>query len=263
MTSSDAPSPAEERRRRVGRAAVFALVTAAVLFGVGGLVRSRWDPLISFDDDAVGTLVGITVDNPWLLDAAHVWELVTQPFLLHTLGTLLCLWAWLRRGMRTRAWWAFGTLMASWVVGLGAKYVFQRARPVIEDPVSEAPGYSFPSGHALNSAAFATTVVILLWPLVTRRLLRGVLVAAAVVLVAVTMADRMFLGVHYPSDVTVGVVTGAGLALASFAGFVGWSPRRPEVVDDPDATPSSTREESDGGPVDDASTARPRQHRES
>ena len=67
------------------------------------------------------------------------------------------------------------------------------------------------------------------------------------------MADRMFLGVHYPSDVTVGVVTGAGLSIASFAGFVGWSPRRPDEVDDPDTPRAGTADE----------PLRPRQHRES
>lgn len=50
-------------------------------------------------------------------------------------------------------------MMLAWMVGLGAKYLFQRARPVLEDPVSTSPGYSFPSGHALNSAAWATIVV--------------------------------------------------------------------------------------------------------
>ena len=93
------------------------------------------------------------------------WQWVTQPIRLYLVGTLLCLWVWLAKGLRTRAWWAFGTMMVAWFIGLSAKYVFQRARPVVEDPVSQAPGYSFPSGHALNSAAWATTVVILLWPL--------------------------------------------------------------------------------------------------
>ena len=239
MTSTDAASPPRTRTRRLGRAVAFGLATAAVLFGVGGLVRSQWDPLISFDDAAIEVLVGYTREQPWLLDVADVWELVTQPLLLHTLGSLLCLWLWLGKGMKTRAWWGFGTLMASWVVGLTAKYVFQRARPVIEDPVSEAPGYSFPSGHALNSAAFVTTVVILLWPLVQRRLWRGVLVAAGVAVVGVTIADRMFLGVHYPSDVTVGVLTGSGLALASYAGYSGWNPTDARRSGGPDTTQES------------------------
>ena len=135
---------------------------------------------------------------------------MTQPIRLYLVGTLLCLWVWLAKGLRTRAWWAFGTMMVAWFIGLSAKYVFQRARPVVEDPVSQAPGYSFPSGHALNSAAWATTVVILLWPLLKPLWARVTAVVLAVVVVLVTALDRVLLGVHYPSDVTVGVITGVG-----------------------------------------------------
>ena len=60
---------------------------------------------------------------------------ITQPIRLYFVGTLLCLWVWLAKGLRTRAWWAFGTMMVAWMIGMAAKYVFQRARPVVEDPV--------------------------------------------------------------------------------------------------------------------------------
>ena len=50
----------------------------------------------------------------------------------------------------------------------------------------------------------------------------------------VTALDRVFLGVHYPSDVTVGIITGVGLVLASYAGYVGWNPPDPNDADDPD-----------------------------
>ena len=56
----------------------------------------------------------------------------------------------------------------------------------------------------------------------------------AVVVVGTTAVDRVLLGVHYPSDVTVGVLTGVGLALASYAGYVGWNPPHPTEAEDPD-----------------------------
>ena len=42
-----------------------------------------------------------------------------------------------------------------------------------------------------------------------------------------TALDRVFLGVHFPSDVTAGVLMGSGLALASYAGYRGWNPAHP------------------------------------
>jgi membrane-associated phospholipid phosphatase len=213
MTSTDARAHQQTRARRLGRAAAYGVVVAAVFFTVGFLVRSKWDPLINADEAAF------------------------LPRNLYAIGTVLCLWVWLRKGLRTRAWWAFGTMMVAWFIEYAAKLVFQRARPVVEDPVSKAPGFSFPSGHALGSAAFFTTAVLLLWPIVTSRVWRGVMVTVSVVLVVLTALDRTFLGVHYPSDVTVGVVTGAGLVLASYAGYARWNPRDREAAHDPDLDP--------------------------
>jgi membrane-associated phospholipid phosphatase len=249
MTSDDATARGGSRTRRLGTAAAYAAATAVALFGAGFLVRSRWGPLVDADAAAVSATTSATRDHPHLLDALVVWQRVTEPRNLYVVGLLICLWVWFGKGLRTRAWWAFGTMMLAWFVGFAAKLVVQRARPIVEDPVSEAPGFSFPSGHALNSAAFATAVVILLWPVVTAHAWRAVIVTAAVVVVALTALDRVFLGVHYPSDVAVGVLTGVGLVLASYAGYVGWNPPDvPGTAEDPD-TGSTTSAGSRRDPV--------------
>ena len=228
------PDPAPTRARRLGRAAAYAIPVAAILFGVGFLVRSQWGPLQSLDDAVIDSTTSFTRPRDGVRSFLIFWQELTQPIKLYTVGTALCLWVWLAKGLRTRAWWAFGTMMLAWMIGLGAKYLFQRARPFVEDPVSEAPGYSFPSGHALNSAAWATTVVILLWPLLRPRAAKVAAVVLAVLFVGLTAFDRVLLGVHYPSDVTGGVLTGVGLALASYAGYTGWNPPHPEDAEDPD-----------------------------
>lgn len=208
------------RAQRLARALTYALPTAAVLFGVGLLVRSEWDPLIRLDEALIERATAYTRPREGLTDVLVHWQELTQPFKLYLVGTALCLWAWLAKDLRSRAAWAFVTMMLAWMVGLGAKYLFQRARPILDDPVSTSPGYSFPSGHALNSAAWATIVVLLVWPLLRSTASRVVAVTAAVTMVTLTASDRVLLGVHFPSDVTVGVITGVGLALASYAGYV-------------------------------------------
>ncbi len=242
VPSDDEPTTESSRLRRLGRSWVYAAVIAVVFFGTGFLVRSKWDPLINLDDAAIRTLVPITRDHPWLLDFWLFWQAAFLPRNLYAVGTVLCLWVWLGKGLRTRSWWAFGTMMFAWFVEFAGKFVFQRARPVVEDPVSKAPGYSFPSGHAVGSAAFFTTVVLLLWPIVERRAWRVVMVTVSAVCVVLTALDRNFLGVHYPSDVTVGVVTGVGLVLASYAGYAGWNPPSPtRPPTDPDTGPTRSR----------------------
>jgi membrane-associated phospholipid phosphatase len=242
VSSTTTQTPTRTHGRRLRRAFAYGLVVAVVLFGVGFLVRSKWGPLQTFDDEIIAAATSFTRPRDGLRSFLITWQWLTQPIRLYLVGTALCLWVWLAKGLRTRAWWAFGTMMVAWFIGLVAKLAFQRARPVVEDPVSEAPGYSFPSGHALNSAAFSTIVVILLWPLLKPLWARVTAVALAVVVILVTALDRVFLGVHYPSDVTVGIVTGVGLALASYAGYVGWNPPDPTEADDPDVGPTTSQE---------------------
>lgn len=257
MNSHDTPERDPTRARRLGRAAAYAIPVTVVLFGVGFLVRSRWGPLQGLDDAVIDASTAYTRPRDGLRSFLVFWQELTQPIRLYAVGTLLCLWVWLTRGLHTRAWWAFGTMMLAWMIGLGAKYVFQRARPVVEDPVSEAPGYSFPSGHALNSAAWATIVVILLWPLLKPRAAKVTAVVLAVLFVGLTALDRVLLGVHYPSDVTVGVLTGVGLGLASYAGYTGWNPPHPTQVEDPDADAVDTADAADSGAHRDRNTTHP------
>lgn len=239
-SSDDVPTRQRSRVRRLARAAVFTSVVAVVLFGVGYLVRSQWSPLQSLDDDVIDRATAFTRERPGFRAALVFWQELTQPLNLYVVGTLLCLGVWLRGGLRTRAWWCFGTMMFAWMVGLLAKLVVQRSRPLVEDPVSEAPGFSFPSGHALNAAAWATLVVVLVWPLVRPAVGRAVLVVTAGLVIVLTALDRVFLGVHFPSDVTVGVITGVGLAVASYAGYSGWNPPEPTQMHDPDAATTTT-----------------------
>ena len=136
------------------------------------------------------------------------------------LASGVALWAWLARGLRNRALWAFVTMMVAWPVGLLVKELVQRARPVVDEPISHSPGYSFPSGHAFNVAVVTTVLVFLLWPVLGAAARRVVpTVAAAVALVVGT--DRMFLGVHFPSDVAAGWILGAGITFSSWLGFIG------------------------------------------
>jgi undecaprenyl-diphosphatase len=242
MSSTTAQTPTRTQGRRLGRAFAYGVAVAVVLFGVGFLVRSKWGPLQALDDEVIAAATSFARPRDGLRSFLITWQWLAQPIRLYVVGTALCLWVWLAKGLRTRAWWAFGTMMVAWFIGLVAKSVFQRARPVVEDPLSRAPGYSFPSGHALNSAAWATIVVILLWPLLQPLWARVTAVVIATLIVLVTALDRVLLGVHYPSDVTVGVLTGVGLALASYAGYVGWNPPDPTAADDPDVGPNTMQE---------------------
>ena len=90
------------------------------------------------------------------------------------------------------------------------KLLIARPRPPGELLVG-APGYSFPSGHTLNSTVTYGLVALVAWrsrlPLPVRR----ILVAGLVVLIVLIGLSRIALGVHYPSDVLAGWLAGTAI----------------------------------------------------
>ena len=93
------------------------------------------------------------------------------------------------------------------------KRLWRRARPAVIKPLIEATGFSFPSGHAATAAAFYLSLAFIL----NRHLkTQGRIVnAVAATLIALVALSRVYLGVHYASDVLGGIVLGAGWAFVT------------------------------------------------
>jgi undecaprenyl-diphosphatase len=218
MATSTA-SPQVARAGRLARGAVAMVLFVVPVLLLGFAVRQKFDPLIRLDNDLIRSATGFTRRHG-LADTLLSLEGISRPFVLYILASALCLWAWLGKGLRSRALWAFVTMMVGWNIGLLAKTLVGRARPVVDDPISHSPGYSFPSGHAFNAAVVSTVVVFLLWPLLSS-VGHRVAVALAVVFALVVGLDRIFLGVHFPSDVLAGYVLGVGITFSSWLGFIG------------------------------------------
>jgi undecaprenyl-diphosphatase len=87
------------------------------------------------------------------------------------------------------------------------KIVVGRDRPTFDQVLAVATGGSFPSGHAMNSTIVYGTLFALS-ALAWSRPVRRRVATAASALVAAIAASRVYLGVHYPSDVVVGVLLG-------------------------------------------------------
>jgi len=89
-----------------------------------------------------------------------------------------------------------------------------RARPEIVPHLVEAAGYSFPSGHSTSSAIVYLTIAGLVTQITRGASARTYVLACAILLVTVIGISRVYLGVHWPSDVLAGWSFGTLWALA-------------------------------------------------
>ncbi|MBA3949176.1 MAG: phosphatase PAP2 family protein [Acidobacteria bacterium] len=92
------------------------------------------------------------------------------------------------------------------------KTTFARPRPTVVPHLREVFTYSFPSGHAALSAIVYLTIGVLLFEVVRGRAARLYCLGVAMTATALVGFSRVFLGVHYPSDVLAGWAAGIGWA---------------------------------------------------
>ena len=94
------------------------------------------------------------------------------------------------------------------------KDLFQRARPDLHRLI-EIGGYSFPSGHAMSAMAVYGALAFLLWRHTSTRFGRSVLILFSAMMIFMIGISRVYLGVHYPSDIIGGYfASGFWLAVA-------------------------------------------------
>lgn len=187
------------------------------------VVRRRWQallalllgiliPLAAFGAlaDDVWEKEGIPWDGP-VLRAIHAhadplmdpW-VVALTRIAYQFGTVpaavgLVLWLAYRRRRRDAVFVALAVGGAGVLMTL-LKLLFRRGRPTLWKSLAPETDYAFPSGHATLNTALAAAVVLLLWS--TRW--RWPALALAVSWVAVVDLSRLYLGVHFPSDVAAG-----------------------------------------------------------
>jgi undecaprenyl-diphosphatase len=139
---------------------------------------------------------------------------------------VMLLLAWLHGIVGTLAlalllgWWLRGRLEPYWLLALAAavpgglvlnfalKLAFHRARPHFHDPVLILPTYSFPSGHALSATVVYGFIACYVVRHARTRPVRVATVLLACALVALVAFSRLYLGVHYLSDVLAGIAEG-------------------------------------------------------
>ena len=126
------------------------------------------------------------------------------------LGVLIVL-ASIFLGLRRRWRWAGYLVITTGLGGLlnlQLKAYFARARPDLAEALRSAHGYSFPSGHAMGSAVVFGAFAYLAFRILTRWRPRSAALAFSVSMIVAISASRIYLGVHWISDIGAGIAAG-------------------------------------------------------
>jgi len=194
------------------------LLGLAVLTALAGIGVRAWAP--GFDAQALRAIAGGR--NATLTSIAWV---VTEAGSFVLLAPLSIAFLLLRRWKRPADDIALVVIAAgSALLPFVVKLIVARPRPTIEH-LSHLSSLSFPSEHTTQAAAIYLTIAIMLSQSLTRGW-REAAIALGVVIALAVAWSRVYLGVHYPTDVTAGLVLGWSWALLVFH----WA--RPKLIQD-------------------------------
>ena len=125
-----------------------------------------------------------------------------------------------------RRWRLLVTLAVCMAGGLALnvamKFAFHRARPVLDQPLLTLSSYSFPSGHVLGSTVLYGLLVVWMFVVTRRAGVRLLALGVALAAIATVAFTRMYLGVHFLSDVGAAFLEGVAwlaLSLSALAEF--------------------------------------------
>ncbi|GLY05693.1 MULTISPECIES: phosphatase PAP2 family protein [Actinoplanes] len=201
------------------RSVLGLIVVAAIGLGFGVLlllVRFNWEPLQNLDRSVTDSL------NRWASGSESTVAVLEQissfggrgvliPLVVLAVAVLL-----IRRRPRPALYLAV-TGAGALILDPSLKSLIGRLRPVVEVPVAQAPGNSFPSGHALG-ATVVYGMLVLVFLAAVRPRWRPVTAGLAAVLVAAIGFTRVALGVHFLSDVVGGILLGlAWISVTAYA----------------------------------------------
>jgi YegS/Rv2252/BmrU family lipid kinase len=194
-----------------------------VLFAVlGYLVTGDRAPLDAFDTE--GKQLEDWADNSSLfIDVLRGIELAFGTTGMTILTIILVVALFLRRH-RWAALLAAVVMVATSLATSGLKIWLGRDRPEWQGDLGLLNSFSFPSGHASSTAAYACLLIMLLVLFVRRASLRRLGITLAVAMWLVVCLDRVLLGRHFPTDVIAGSLLGIGFFFLALA-FIDPRPR--------------------------------------
>ncbi len=147
-----------------------------------------------------------------------------QSKLTTSIALLISLWFGFQKRIALALWFFPSILLGEITLKL-LKHLVARPRPATNGELALAHGFSFPSGHALASALFYGSLALLLCYSNANNRIKTIGAVVLLFWIFLMAYDRVYLGVHYPSDVLGGFLLGVAWSCCSLALYLGFLKR--------------------------------------
>ncbi|NIK70548.1 MULTISPECIES: phosphatase PAP2 family protein [unclassified Paenibacillus] len=191
------------------RSFVFTILILFVFGWIAQLVSGQ--RIAVFDNNVTDAIRGVRSDAMTVVMRVFT-ELGSEFMVILIVIAFSSLFAFI--GYRRELIFYLGVIVSSALLNLVLKTIFQRARPDI-NRIIEASGFSFPSGHSMSAFTLYGITIYFLWKHLKYRWMRAAVILVGVVIIAMIGISRIYLGVHYPSDVIGGYLVSAAWLMMS------------------------------------------------
>lgn len=188
------------------------ILTSGLALSIGLLILFSWLAEEVWEGDTFKFDASVreyvhTFANPILTDVMRALSFVGSTVFLVSLGSILIIIFFVTKHRRRAIVFMITTVGASILIWL-LKHTFQRPRPEPYFRISLPNSDSFPSGHSLGSFCFYGALAAIIINRTEKRWLKISTVICAALLILLIGISRIYLGVHYPSDVLAGFSIG-------------------------------------------------------
>lgn len=213
----------DPERRYELRALLFAIAIVLVAVPFSTLLFNVLGegPLTRADGDVANRLNDLVHESPVAVRLLEVISWLGKPVWFYIVIGATVFWLW-RRSQHRLIVFLVVTSVGGGLVDTAVKILVNRPRPVVDHPVHVAFGKSFPSGHAMSSLVCYGALLLVFLPVLRSQTARRIAVAGTALLILAIGTSRLFLGVHFVTDVIGGYVLGAAWLIGAVAVFEIW-----------------------------------------
>jgi undecaprenyl-diphosphatase len=213
-TKKTAPQALTAQKQGAAKRSTFRLIlgvllsfaAAAVFAWVYDQVKDKNRLTTGFDDALLFWMH--RHQAPWLTTLAKVLAFMGSPPVIVSIAVVAALVGIFWRKVRGAAWTLPIAVIGAALIIQGVKMEFRRPRPTLFHPLLHETGYSFPSGHSLISIVIYGLLGYFIMHLFKARAARITVAILTVLLVLLVGLSRIYVGVHFPTDVLAGWTAG-------------------------------------------------------